>query len=105
MAIFPTITDEQLETIRLTEPTAFRVSFVGFGDVVFRKPRRIEVKRLQDTIRKNGDPDFLVPACLVAPTAAVWNEAVEQEASGLPTTALDALCKAVGIGAEYDVGK
>lgn len=103
--LFPTITDEQLEELRIIEPTAFRVSFAGFGDVAFRKPKRIEIKRLQDAIRKNGDPDFLVPACLLQPSAAEWTQLVEQEASGLPTTALDALCKSVGIGAEYDVKK
>lgn len=103
--LFPIVSDEQLELIRCDEPTAFRVSFPLFGDLIFRKPKRIEVKRLQDAVRKGGDPEFLVGACLLSPSLPDWQAAIEQEASGLPATALDAICKAVGIAAEYDLGK
>jgi hypothetical protein len=105
MSLFPAITDQQIETLRAAEPTAFRVRFEGFGEIAFRKPKRSELKRLQDAIKKGADTDFLVRACLLSPAIAQWDAAIEQEACGLPTTALDALCKSVGIAAEYDLGK
>ena len=105
MPLFPKISDDQIDALRLKEPTAFRVSFEKFGDLAFRKPRRAEFKRLQDTIRKGGDPEFIVSQCLLAPALSDWEAAIEQEAVALPTTALDALLKESGLAAEYDVGK
>jgi hypothetical protein len=106
MPLFPKISDEQLEALQLKEPTAFRVQFRTSGDLVMRKPRRAEYRRFQDAVRKgSGDVEFIISQCLLAPTIAEWEAAIEQEACALPTRVLDILMKSVCMDEEYDVGK
>lgn len=110
MGLLPEVSDEELERLRATEPTAFRKRYrepdTGevFGDVVFRKPRREEVRRFKDAARKGLDTGFIVRACLLAPPLEVWDAVTAQELSGLPDTAETDIMKACGIMAE-SVGK
>ena len=107
----PTVTDEQLAALRLKDETAFRISYrhpttgEAFGDVVFRKPKRAEVKRFKDAAKRGGDTNFIVSACLMAPSLEEWARVTDQELSGLPETCEDDLLKASGILAENDLGK
>jgi len=107
----PTCDDETLEEIRLTQPTAFRLRYTSaggrteLGDVVFRKPTRVEVKRFKDSARRGADTNWIVEACLLWPERRVWNEITAQELSGLPEAAEDDLLKASGVLAENDLGK
>jgi hypothetical protein len=107
----PTISDETLEEIQLAQPTAFRLRYTSaggrhaLGDVVLRKPTRIEVKRFKEAAKRGQDTGWIVEACLLAPEKKVWNEVTAQELSGLPETVEDDLLKASGVLAENDLGK
>lgn len=107
----PTITDETLEEIRLSQPTAFRLRYSSaggrsqLGDVVLRKPTRMEVRRFKEAARRGQDTGWIVDACLLAPSKAEWAAVTEQELSGLPETVEDDLLKASGVLAENDLGK
>lgn len=106
-----TVTDEELDEIRLKEPTAIRFRYtasggrVALGDVVVRKPTRIEVKRFKDSAKRGADTGWIVEACLLAPDKKTWSEVTAQELSGLPETVEDDILKASGVLAENDLGK
>lgn len=107
----PIVTDDQLEEVRIGQPTAFRLRYTSastkepLGDVVFRKPTRVEVKRFKDSAKRGQDTNWIVTACLLLPEKKVWEEVTNQELSGLPETCEDDLLKASGVLAENDLGK
>lgn len=107
----PTVSDTDLESIRVKEPTAFRITYANplskevWGDVVFRKPTRAEVRRFKDNAKRGGDTSFIVDACLLRPDADTWARVTAQELSALPETCEDDLLKSAGILAENDLGK
>lgn len=107
----PKISDDELLEAQTKEPTAFRISYtaagghVELGDVVLRKPTRMEVKRFKAAAKEGKDTNWIVDACLLLPTKKVWTEVTNQELSGLPETVEDDLLKASGILAEQDLGK
>lgn len=108
---FPSVSQEDLEKIQSSEPTAFRLSYKhpdsgeSFGDVVLRKPRRAEVRRFKDAAANRKSTEFLVRACLLAPSLEVWDAVTDQELSGMPETVENDLLKHSGILAESAVGK
>lgn len=108
---FPIVTDEELAELRAKDPTAFRLSYChpdsgeSFGDLVFRKPLREEVRRFKDAAKAGKDTIFIVRACLLAPSLSDWDAITAQELSGLPETAENDLLKASGVLAEQSLGK
>jgi hypothetical protein len=107
----PKISDDELLEAQTKEPTAFRICYtasggrVELGDVVLRKPTRMEVKRFKSAAKEGKDTNWIVDACLLLPSKKVWADVTSQELSGLPETVEDDLLKASGILAEQDLGK
>lgn len=106
----PTVSDEQLEEIRISHPSAFRVSYTSahgkpMGDVVFRIPTRVEVRRFKDSAKRGTDTNWIVSACLLSPEKKVWEDVTNNEFPGLPETCEDDLLKESGVLAQNDLGK
>lgn len=107
----PTVSDEELLEVQLREPTAFRLRYTSaggrheLGDVVLRKPTRMEVRRFKDAAKAGKDTNWIVDACLLLPEKKTWAAVTNQELSGLPETVEDDLLKASGVLAENDLGK
>ena len=103
---FTPLTDAQLATIREAEPLAIVVNFPIFGECVYKRPKFSDVLRWQQVIKSGGDGTYIVRSGNVLwPPSAEYEATIAQEASGLPLTAMNAVMQAIGVGAEFDVGK